>query len=252
MKKKRAAKKSTFPDYQEAHRMVRDKKISSALMYIQWVKENELNMPQQPQRVYADNGWESWYVFLGKKDPGIRKNTGMHGDDFISIKEASKITQKAGITTAEQYVKWKERPINMPLRPDLTYKKRGVWKNWMSFLGKEIVNYEKFKAIIKRHNIKTWTQFENSDLRDKYNLPKSPYIYYKMDGYKGFKKICEPSSKLLTYKKACEYLVKKMKDINKWSDFEKWKDRPEFIPSKPPTYYKDDWVSWKKFLTGEE
>jgi len=101
--------------------------------YREWSKSGKRpnHIPGDPYGYYKNKGWTSWSDFLGTGKRGKGRN-------FLSFEEARKYVRKLGLKSKIEYIEWykKEKPINLPVRPDSAYKNKG-WIDWYDFLGKE-------------------------------------------------------------------------------------------------------------------
>ena len=55
---------------------------------------------------------------------------------FLSFDEAREYVRKLGIKNSTHWRKYKDRPENIPSKPNVKYKIKG-WKGWKDFLGNE-------------------------------------------------------------------------------------------------------------------
>ncbi|MBN2274116.1 MAG: hypothetical protein JXR41_08290 [Bacteroidales bacterium] len=82
--------------------------------------------PRIPDEYFKRKGsWKGWRDFLG--NPDQRKSR-----KYLSYHNAGKVAGKAGISNSKEYVNWKERPANLPSRPEYFYSE---WAGWQDFLG---------------------------------------------------------------------------------------------------------------------
>ena len=102
------------------------------------------NFPRIPDDYFTRKGtWKGWRDFLGYPQ---QKRT------YLSYEKASSLVQRRGIKSSKIFLKWKDRPFDIPSRPDLHYKE---WKSWNDFLGKEI------NPLSKR----TYSKLNETDVR---------------------------------------------------------------------------------------
>lgn len=102
----------------EAAAQARAHGITSQRQYFQWDRPE--GVPARPDIVYANCGWRGWAAFLGTQ--------------YVSIEEASRLAQVAGITSSRRYFAWAKSVPEVPNRPDLFYADCG-WRGWTVFLG---------------------------------------------------------------------------------------------------------------------
>ena len=88
------------------------------------------------------------------------------------------------------YVKAENFPEYIPRTPNTVYKEE--WRGYSDWLGiKEVVEkgfitFEKAKALIDKHNIRSRAAYFNLANKKGDQLPKSPHIFYKNAGWKGW------------------------------------------------------------------
>lgn len=190
--------KKKFLTYEEAKKIVHKAGISTASEYFRW-EGRPNNIPANPVLIYKESvdrgagisgAWVDWYDYLGKsKNVSVKKTgkTSRISKKFLTYEQARLVVIKAGVKSAAQYFKWRERPENIPFMPNNTYAGRG-WSGWKAYLGKEFVSLEELKSIIKDNNIKTEKELMASKrIRSKYNIPLNLPMYYKDQGYTSFK-----------------------------------------------------------------
>jgi len=105
------------------------------------------SFPRSPEYYFKKHGtWKGWNDFFGNHE--LKKIGDYSRKNFVSFDEAKTIVQQSGITHCKAYREWKNRPDNLPARPDLTYKEQ--WKGWAEFCGEKfsqpkVVRYSKLK-----------------------------------------------------------------------------------------------------------
>jgi len=102
--------------------------------------------PRIPDEYFTRKGtWKGWRDFLGYPDQSRRK-------DFLSYKDAARVTRDSKISNSKEYLGWKQRPPNLPARPEYYYEE---WNGWKDFLG------DMFRPPDPRH----YTKLTVSDVR---------------------------------------------------------------------------------------
>lgn len=105
------------------------KGINSSRKFYAYKKEGEYlpkSFPRKPDEYFKKkNVWQGWHDFFGKET-----NT---PSNYLNYDEASKICRLKGIKNSIEYRTWRNRPANLPARPDQYYKKK--WESWKAFLG---------------------------------------------------------------------------------------------------------------------
>ena len=125
--------------YKEASKIAQDNGISS---YSEYQKVSKyLGLPSNPNLIYKDNGWTTWYDFLGKTDPYK-----------YSYEKARMIVQDNGISSSRRYRKL-SKSLGLPSNPNHIYKNNG-WTTWYDFLGitKPIPSSERTTKILTTLN----------------------------------------------------------------------------------------------------
>ena len=127
----------TFPTYEEAQRIVKEKGINSKNEYMSSYKE--LGLPSAPYEFYKGKGWIDWPDFFGRSKVS-----------YPTYEVAQKIVKENGITSSDDY-KSSYKELGLPAHPHVFYKNRG-WIDWFVFLGKSrlISKDERKYNILKR------------------------------------------------------------------------------------------------------
>jgi len=82
--------------------------------------------PRIPDEYFIRKGtWKGWRDFLGY--PEHKKSR-----YYLNYRDASRVVRETGIKNSKEYLKWKERPGNLPSRPEYFYEE---WNGWKEFLG---------------------------------------------------------------------------------------------------------------------
>ena len=222
-----------FLSYHEAQKIVQQAGIKTVTEYRNW-KEHPNNMPAAPNKTYT-NEWNGWGDFLGT--------------DFLSYHEAQEIVQQAGIKSNQEYKRWKERPSNIPANPNDVYK--NDWNSWGEYLGtgnvreKDFLSYKEAQEIVQQAGIETQKEYFSWKERPN-NIPTTPNRTYKNE-WNGWGEYL--GTDFLSYHEA-QKIVQKA-GIKTKTEYKRWKERPNNIPSNPNDVYKNDWNSWGEFLSTE-
>jgi len=133
----------------------KNKKFISYKETILWLKNNNISLnsiedwrhfyknlkpqfiPSNPDKEYKNKGWESWGVFLGTN----KISDNLKHKNYMSFDDAVNFARKLNIKSMREWKIWhlKNFPENIPLNPDLSYKK--FWKGSSYFLGKSSKYY---------------------------------------------------------------------------------------------------------------
>jgi hypothetical protein len=181
---------------------------------------------------------------------------------FLTFRQARKKARTLGLSRVEEWEKLcrsKDRPLDIPVCPRVTYKEYG-WTNYPDFLGYKyprFLPFEQAREFIRSLEFKTiteWRKYSSSGKRPR-NIPCNPNISYKKQ-FKGLRDwIGLPKKRFLPFTKARKYVRENMTGRNWWE----WcrTNRPSNIPIRPDVIYKNEgwkgWTDWfgkkkKKFL----
>jgi hypothetical protein len=113
-------------------------------------KRNQKPLPRRfpriPDEYFTRKGtWKGWRDFLG--NPNQKRSR-----HYLSFKDAARVARDAGIKNSTDYLQWKERPVNLPARPEYFFPE---WDGWKDFLGSS------YQAPDPRH----YTKLTISDVR---------------------------------------------------------------------------------------
>ncbi len=124
--------------------------VTSARKFEQYKRDGKYlprNFPRLPDEYFKRRGsWKGWRDFLGHPAQNRKK-------PFLTYRDAARIVRLAGIRNCKDYRDWKNRPSNLPARPDLTYEE---WQNWEQFLG---------NSYVKPPNTKGGAKLKEMDVR---------------------------------------------------------------------------------------
>lgn len=82
--------------------------------------------PRIPDEYFIRKGtWKGWRDFLGNPEQKRSRH-------YLSYRDASRAAREAGIKNSKDYIHWKDRPANLPSRPEYFYED---WNGWKEFLG---------------------------------------------------------------------------------------------------------------------
>jgi len=82
--------------------------------------------PRIPDEYFLRKGtWRGWRDFLGYPEQKKSRH-------YLSYKDASRVAREAGIKNSKDYIHWKDRPANLPSRPEYFFEE---WNGWKDFLG---------------------------------------------------------------------------------------------------------------------
>jgi hypothetical protein len=237
-------KKDHYETLQEASDATLALNIKGKNEYTKRYKEDP-KLPSNPDKKYADQGWESFDTFLGKEKK----------DYYETLQEASDATIALDISSGIEYLKRYKEDTKLPSNPHRTYAKLG-WDNWNLFLGKEIKEcYETLQeasgAAIAL-NINGQKEYGRRYKEDP-KLSSFPDRKYKDLGWEGFDSFLGKEKKSLyeTLQEASDATLSL--NISSMSEYKKrFKEDPK-LPSVPNKKYATlGWEGWDTFLGKEK
>jgi hypothetical protein len=123
--------------------------VTSARKFDTYKRNNKplpKHFPRIPDEYFTRKGtWKGWRDFLG--NPNQRRSR-----HYLSYKDAARVAREASIKNSKEYLQWKERPGNLPARPEYFFDE---WNGWKDFLGTS------YQAPDPRH----YTKLSISDVR---------------------------------------------------------------------------------------
>lgn len=82
------------------------------------------HFPRIPDEFFKrKDSWKGWRDFLGYPDQSRK---------YLTYKQASIVVRDHGICNSQRFKAWKDRPRNIPARPEYFYEE---WTSWNNFLG---------------------------------------------------------------------------------------------------------------------
>jgi len=181
-----------YLSYQQCSKLIQKNNITTREQlkeYRESCKRPDI-IPGHPWDVYKKQGtWISWGNFTGTD-----KEANQHRK-FKSYKDARSFTISLNLKTQSAWKKyWRinKIPKDIPVAPDIFYKKQGTWISWGDFLGtgtvanqnKQYLPFKdaKIKAIelAKKYNIKSPRDWEKAVKEGKIpsNIPRDPKRIY--------------------------------------------------------------------------
>jgi len=252
----RAPKNYSYAQFEEAKLYIKKLKLKSINDWYSYLKSGEkpLFIPNHPERVYRNMGWNGISDFLGYESSRSKSIK------YLDFEEAKHFVKKLNLNSVKEwnlFTKSKKRPLNLPTDPRTYYLTE--WKNWYDFLGKYSFKdvhftYNEAKKYVQKLNIKTEKEFRNfikTGEKDK-KLPNNPSLYYK-DEWKGigdFLGTGNKSKKLFISFLDLKKIAKSnsIKSQKEWYNFYKSKNKLTNIPYHPQRAYSKEWKGWADFL----
>lgn len=221
------------------------------------------DIPNNPDRIYANQGWISLGDWLGTGTIAPQLKTYKDFNDARAFVHGLKIKR---LRDWQNYSKSGMRPIDIPSDPARAYSKNGYWLGWGDWLGtfkqadskRSFLPFKearKFSRALKLKNWKEWRQY-SVDKKIPDNIPANPHHVYKNKGWVSMGdwldtgRIANQFKSFTNYKNASKYAVSlNLKSKSEWRTFLKSGKKPSNIPSIPEQHYKDSgWISWPHWL----
>ena len=228
-------------------------------------------IPSHPDLAYKGNGWQGYTHWLGTGGVHHAKK------DFLPFAKAREYAVSLGLASSSAWQTWSgsgARPTNVPSCPYATYKDDG-WQGWGYWLGTGNVRHSKkdFLPFAKAREYAVslglagrmaWQTWSSSGARPT-NVPSSPHVTYKDDGWQGWGywlgtgNVRHAKKDFLPFAKAREYAVSLgLAGSSAWQTWSGSGARPFSIPSHPNQFYKhsgwqsfDHWLGTDTRSTGE-
>ena len=194
--------------------------------------------------------------------------------EFLPFKEAREIVIKMGFKKYREFESWKERPVNIPANPRLTYTEDwGGTEYWLGIGPRKesskpgsrtvFLSFEDARAIarqlVQKNKIKNqagWFKFAKSDQRPR-DIPADPSVAYKESGWISWpdwfgRKPSRASGKeaVRSFHEARNFARSlEFKSSTEWQHWADSGERPNDIPKSPSDRYRDcGWIGWGDFL----
>jgi hypothetical protein len=155
----------------------------------EWSKSGQRpsNIPGRPDKVYRDDGWNSWPDWLGIERVAWK-----------SFTEGRAVARGLELKTQKGWKEWSksgQRPSDIPASPDRTYRNDG-WISYPDWLGygegregrvsaKDMLPFTVGRAYAQKLKLKTqneWNAWSKSGQRPS-NIPSNPQTTYRDDGW---------------------------------------------------------------------
>ena len=225
------------------------------------------NIPAVPSKVYRDKGWISYSNWVGTHRS---KNNAI----YLPFNEARDFVHKLNLKGRNEWRKYlrnAKRPLNIPSKPENTYKDKG-WSGFGDWLGtgnlkNSEINYRSFedaKAFVhtlKISSYKKWRKYCKSGEKP-LDIPNSPLLVYKGKGWQntgdwlGTGKVAtwvSEESKHLPFDEARAFVHNlNLKGDKEWLKYTQSGHKPDNIPANPLSKYRGEgWKSMGDWLGDE-
>jgi hypothetical protein len=249
-----------FLPYGEANDFVRRLGLKDQKEWRAWAASDKrpLNIPSNPEKIYAGNGWTNSGDWLGTGRIGTKQI----GSGFLPCDEANDSVRPLGLKGYEgwaAYCKSGQRPANIPANPQTVYAGKG-WTTWSDWVGTErtgFLPYGEANAFVRPLGLKStreWLDYCKSGNRPA-NIPASPNMAYAGEGWTtwgdwlGTGRV-RSNGDFLPYDEARDFVrALGFKSTKEWLDYCKSGKRPLNIPSNPQKAYAGKgWTNWGDWL----
>ncbi|MBL1243962.1 MAG: DEAD/DEAH box helicase family protein [Sulfurimonas sp.] len=275
------AKNIEYLPFTEARDFVRNLGIKSGKEWLTYCKlgiegidKKPDNIPIYPHQFYRKDGWKNMKDWLRK------------GNGLKSFREARAFAISLGLKHRSEWQKYcvgkipnlEKKPEDIPRDPEGRYKKD--WINWNDWLtgdtGKvqgEWRPFKEAKEFVRGLNLGgqvEWKKYCKGELtgyeQKPYNIPTSPAMIYKDEGWKDVadwlgtsrrrsNKNSEDDNTWLAYEEARKFAHElKLKGYDEWKmyihgELDYLPKKPDNIPSSAYFVYKDSgWIGWNDWL----
>lgn len=172
--------------YLQARKIVRALKLKSSKEWEDYSNSRNKHpkIPKHPRLKYLNKGWKDMYDWLGISKVMITAT-------YLEASEWAKTNNVNSQKDWLELVRLKKIPEHFPKSPNDYYLKKGEWKGWVSFLGKNQKIFRSFKDAkkyarsLKLRSSNEWKKYgkENKLPND---IPSSPQGVYLFKGWKGW------------------------------------------------------------------
>jgi superfamily II DNA or RNA helicase len=177
-------------DFESARKIVHNKNLLNEKEWLDWSKSDEFpnNIPRSPRSKYKNSGWKGMNDWLG-----CQKNIFGSYLPFNDARTYVRSLELKNVKEWNRFTKSQKKPIDIPASPQKVYNNNG-WLNWTDWLGKtpgwsgEYLDYESAKNYTRKFLLNSMKDWRNHTKKPTfpYDIPKSPHIYYKNKGWKGW------------------------------------------------------------------
>jgi len=219
-----------------------------------------VDIPANPDSVYADSGWISWGDWLG---------TGtVYKGDWRPFKKARAFARGLGLKSqAEWNDHWRSqrRPDDIPAYPNEIYVDDG-WAGWGDWLGtgrvanqqREFQSFKRARAFVRSLGLKSfdkWRDYCKSGKRPP-DIPAWPPDTYAESGWAGWGdwlgtgRVSNRQREFRSFSEARAFVRGLgLKSETEWRIFRKSRSKPADIPSNPNRMYADSgWAGMGDWL----
>jgi superfamily II DNA or RNA helicase len=219
--------------------------------------EKSVDIPSNPDAVYADSGWMTWGDWFGTGRIANQQR------EYRSFEEARAFARGLGLKTGvewKDYCKSDKKPTDIPIAPNKTYRQSG-WVGWGDWLGtgnvfrRDWPPFKEARALVRSIGLKSskeWNDYRKSDKRPPY-IPTNPHKVYRQSGWVSlgdwlgtnrYRRGGRPFSDARAFVRSLG-----LKNQTEWNDYCKSGEKPADIPSNPgKTYANSGWIGINDWL----
>jgi superfamily II DNA or RNA helicase len=231
----------------EAREFVRGLKLNNIAEWKNYKKFHKLpyNIPNSPSDCYLNKGWVNWGDWLGNNN--IKRGS----EEWQSFKNAREFAQKLKLNSWEQWLNYKDLPINIPRYPNQIFpdEYEGI-QDWLGIEIESFLLFEEARKIVHSWNLKSRTEWIEISKNPKFpsNIPKWPNVKYKDQGWVDFKDWLglRTSDFNQIRTKASEL---KLTSRHEWYDYILKNNLQDIFPLHPQRKFKNKgWINWQDWL----
>jgi hypothetical protein len=202
------------------------------------------DLPSHANEIYKEE-WKGWGDFLGTGNIGK--------GEYLPFNKARRIVRKQKIKNQKEWILWKQRPNDIPSKPERIYKDNG-WKGLGDWLGTGRIadQYKIWRKFSDARKYIRSLELKNSDELSKLSkkrllpddIPSNPRRVYKNDGWMGMGDWLGNGQRpgnieYKSFEEARKFARSlKFSRYKQWREFTKTKDFPNDIPKVPYEFYK--------------
>jgi len=229
-----------YDNYQEAKNAVMLLLIKTRKEYYERYKEDP-KLPSSPKDIYENNGWSTFYNFLGVKSQIFYK----------TYEEAKLAVNKLCIKTRNEYIAQKryKEDLKLPSTPNTFYKNKG-WTKWNDFIVTYYLTYIEAQSAVQELKIKTRKDYIETKLyKGDSLLPSNPEKTYGNKGWiNWYNFLGTKAPNIYTTYQEAKMAVQGL-NIKSMKIYKIRRNEDPQLPSSPSECYKNKgWVSSQDFL----
>ena len=156
--------------------------------WYQTERQNHPEWPAAPDKMYKNQGWESWMQLVGREVAEFL----LFAEFVTDVREVYEQADRPGNIRKWYQAEQKNHP-EWPASPNQTYQNQG-WESWVQLVGREVVeflSFTKFEVAVREvyeeagrpRDIARWY---NAEQKKHPEWPASPHITYKNQGWMGW------------------------------------------------------------------